>query len=150
LGNDEDKWRSNVPVWGGVRYKNLYPGIDLELTSENGHSVQRLVAHSRANLDEVQLHVEGADQIELLPSQSDILLPSPSIGRGAGGEGGEGSLTVKTTIGDVTLPLFALVTPDGSPLDITSSPTLNESDIKAPFALHSSPNDLPLASSSCL
>ena len=73
LGNEEDKWRSNVPVWGGVRYKNIYPGIDLELTSENGRSVQRFVTHSRANpssldtsLDAVQLHVEGADSIELL------------------------------------------------------------------------------------
>ena len=168
LGNDPDKWRSNVPVWGGVRYKNIYPGIDLELTSENGHFVQRFVAHSRANLDKVQLRIEGAENIELLPSPKvgrgaggegllpspsigswagdragrharEGLLPSPSIGSWAGGRAGrharEGmGLRLKSAIGDVTLPLFALVTPDGTPLDITSSPTLNANHIQAPFA----------------
>jgi hypothetical protein len=31
-GSDSAKWRADVPVWGGVRYKDLYPGIDLEVT----------------------------------------------------------------------------------------------------------------------
>ena len=33
-GNDPEKWQTDVPVWGGVRYKDLYPGIDLEITSD--------------------------------------------------------------------------------------------------------------------
>lgn len=35
-GNDPAKWRPTVPVWGAVRYRDLYPGVDLELTSEAG------------------------------------------------------------------------------------------------------------------
>ncbi len=33
---DPAGWRANVPAWSGVRYSDLYPGIDLELGSENG------------------------------------------------------------------------------------------------------------------
>ncbi|MER3426346.1 MAG: hypothetical protein C4299_04200 [Thermoleophilia bacterium] len=31
LGNDPAKWHADVPVWAGVRYVDLYPGIDLEV-----------------------------------------------------------------------------------------------------------------------
>src|SRR5207237_4500255 len=27
IGNDPSQWRSDVPVWSGVRYQDLYPGI---------------------------------------------------------------------------------------------------------------------------
>ena len=50
LGNDPDKWRPDVPVWGGVRYVDLYPGVDLEITSEGGQMVQRLAARPGADL----------------------------------------------------------------------------------------------------
>lgn len=119
LGNDSDKWRSNVPVWGGVRYKEIYPGIDLELTSEDGQTVQRFVVSEDADLDAVRLRIEGADGMELLTSRT---------------SGEAMGLTVKTTIGDATLPLFTLITPDGSPLDSNLSPTTSDNDIQAPFA----------------
>lgn len=119
LGNDSDKWRSNVPVYGGVRYKDIYPGIDLELTSENGQSVQRFVADSRANLDAVQLRVEGAEEMELLVNHR---------------SGETIALTVKTAIGDVTLPLFGLVAPNKNRLNSSHTPILNNNQLRAPFA----------------
>lgn len=36
IGNDPSKWRTDVPVWGGVRYVHLYPGIDLEVSGRGG------------------------------------------------------------------------------------------------------------------
>ena len=36
IGNDPAKWRADVPVWGGVRYVGLYPGVDLEVSGEGG------------------------------------------------------------------------------------------------------------------
>jgi Beta-propeller repeat/S-layer homology domain len=65
IGNNPETWDPDVPVWGGVRYKNLYPGIDLELTGENGQLVQRLVTHQGADLNLVQLRVEGTDAVTL-------------------------------------------------------------------------------------
>lgn len=43
IGNDSKQQLTNVPAWGGVRYIELYPGADLELTSENGVFVWRIV-----------------------------------------------------------------------------------------------------------
>ncbi len=34
LGHDPAKWHADVPVWGGVRYVGLYPGIDLEVGAD--------------------------------------------------------------------------------------------------------------------
>ena len=96
LGNDAAKWQPDVPVWGGVRYVDLYPGIDLEFTSENGRLVQRLVVQPGADLNAVGLRVEGADAIELLSS--------PDDGRWAGGEG----LRLTTAVGDFALPLLTV------------------------------------------
>jgi hypothetical protein len=65
VGDDPEGWHADVPVWGGARYKGLYPGIDLEITGNNGQVVQRLVAGEGAALDAVRLRVEGADEMAL-------------------------------------------------------------------------------------
>jgi hypothetical protein len=63
IGNDPAKWQPDVPVWGGMRYVDLYPGVDLEVTSEGGQLVQRLAARPGVDLATVQLRVEGADAV---------------------------------------------------------------------------------------
>jgi hypothetical protein len=85
IGNDPAKWRVAVPVWGGVRYVGLYPGVDLELRGENGQVVPRLVAHPGADLSAVRLRVEGAEAVAL---------------------GGGGGLLLRTGLGEFTLPLL--------------------------------------------
>jgi len=82
IGSDPEKWRPEVPVWGGVCYVELYPGIDLELTSEGGRMVQRLAARPGADLAAVRLRVEGADAVavdgdtlRLTTAAGDVVLP---------------------------------------------------------------------------
>jgi hypothetical protein len=87
LGNDPDAWRPAVPVWGGVRYVDLYPGIDLEVTSEGGQFVQRLYAQPGADLSQVKMRVEGAEAVELAET---------------------GDLRLSTAVGDYMLPLLAV------------------------------------------
>jgi hypothetical protein len=71
VGNDPSLWRGDVPVWGGVRYVDLYPGLDLEVTGENGQLVQRFVVKEEVTIagasspDNIRWQVEGADTLSL-------------------------------------------------------------------------------------
>ena len=62
-GNGPGQWRPDVPVWGGVRYVDLYPGVDLELTGEDGQLALRLAARTDGDLSAVMLRVEGVDAV---------------------------------------------------------------------------------------
>jgi len=108
IGNDPAKWRTNVPVWGGVRYKDLYPGIDLEITSENGQMVQRVVVRDGADANAVRLRVEGADQMTL---DSD-------------------HLRLSTAVGEYTLPLLQVTGAGSAKL---SRPTIAGNQVTSPF-----------------
>jgi murein DD-endopeptidase MepM/ murein hydrolase activator NlpD len=122
--NNPANWRTQVPVWGGVRYQELYPGIDLELTSEGGQPIQRLVVHPDADLSAVRLQVDGAQALSLEPLSS----PDDGIGgeennpqrqlsiHAADLSNGQVYLRLSTALGDFALPLFRVVTSDGSPL----------------------------------
>ena len=66
-----------MPAWGGARYVNLYPGIDLELTGEQGELVPRLAVRPGANLGAVRLRVEGADAVAV---DGDVLRLSTAAG----------------------------------------------------------------------
>lgn len=131
-GNDPARWQTNVPVWAGVRYVDLYPGLDLEITSANGQLVQRLVvkeadvsAQATADLsllNGVRLQIEGAEAAAL---------------------DGAGGLRLTTALGDVTLPLLQAVTSDGVPLNLSAdTPKIQGFEIAAPF----SPAPLPVLS----
>ena len=86
LGHDPAAWRVAVPVWGGVRYRDLYPGIDLELSGAGGQYSHRLVVHPGADLGRVRLRVEGAQSLGLR----------------------DGRLEIQTAAGPFFLPLFQL------------------------------------------
>lgn len=49
-GADPAGWPANVPVWGGVRYANLYPNIDLELSDAGGLNLVCHIACATANV----------------------------------------------------------------------------------------------------
>jgi len=118
LGNDPDGWRPAVPVWGGVRYVDLYPGVDLEVTGENGQFVQRLNARPGADLSQVKVRIEGAEAVELTAT---------------------GSLRLSTAVGDYTLPLLAVGFAPADARTMIHTAETGVFDIAAPFAVrHSS------------
>jgi hypothetical protein len=83
IGADPEKWRADVPVWGGVRYHELYPGVDLVVGAApapddgrpQGSPLQwRLEG---ADLGAVRLRVEGADAAAV---EKDALRLSTALG----------------------------------------------------------------------
>ncbi len=80
IGNDPDQWHPDVPVWGGVRYVDLYPGVNLEMTGTSGDWTWRLVfrnQQSEIHIPEARLRVEGADALAL---DSDRLRLTTAVG----------------------------------------------------------------------
>jgi len=115
IGADPKGWHADVPVWGGVRYVDLYPGIDLVMGRDAGEGMRdekglhpfpwRLVAREGADLGAVCLRIEGAEEVSF---------PSPHV-EGSDTEGQDAlhpssfrlqpSLLLTTTLGEYSMPL---------------------------------------------
>ncbi len=113
FGNDPDKWQPDVPVWGGVRYVDLYPGADLKIMSQDNHWFWQLECNTdcRDILGNVELQVDGAETLSLI----------------------EDNLRLITEIGDFILPLIRT----SESLSVTSErkATLTaENQVRFPFA----------------
>ena len=115
IGNNPDQWHPDVPVWGGVRYVDLYPGVDLVVGASAQAGPQesplpwRLEVRDGADLSIVHLRVEGADAMILDGDR----------------------LRLTTTVGDFTLPLFQLT---GGPDANLPCPTLVDNEVASPLA----------------
>ena len=123
LGNDPAKWRTHVPVWRGVRYVDLYPGVDLEVRGEAGRWSWRLVTKPGADLSAVRLRVEGAEEVEVRSLA-----------------GGEQGLGLRTGVGEYTLPLLAV---EGGPVGHARVEAASAGcfEVVSPFAVGSSSAD---------
>jgi hypothetical protein len=119
IGNDPEEWHPDVPVWGGVRYVDLYPGVDLEVHSENGQIVQRVVADGAADLSAVRLRVEGAEEVAVASQR----------------------LRLHTAVGELTLPLLTVegAPPGAGPTAFHPAPGTCE--LQSPFASASAAPD---------
>ncbi len=86
-GSDPAQWHTDVPIWGGVRYRDLYPGVDLVVGTDlapasgqpRGMSLPwRLEVRADAGLSTVRLQVEGAEDVT---TTADHLRLSTSLGQ---------------------------------------------------------------------
>lgn len=65
LGNDPSRWRSDVPLYRAVRYKQLYPGIDVLVREQHRHFEYDIVARPHADIADIEIVVEGAERIHI-------------------------------------------------------------------------------------
>lgn len=65
LGNDPSKWRSDVPLYGAVRYREVDPGVDVRAHEHDGHFEYDLLLQAGAELGPVEISVEGAERMHL-------------------------------------------------------------------------------------
>lgn len=104
LGDNPGTWRADVPVWEGVRLKNIYPKIDLILTSNAGRFTPRLVARKGADVSQVKFRIQGAQEMKLAKN----------------------GVQVKTAVRAFTLPLFQVVNRTGDKFDLLPAQIEND------------------------
>ena len=76
IGNDPKKWRTGIPQFAGVHYRNVYPGIDLVFYGSQGHLEYDFKVAPGADPAQAELQFDGATKLEL--SGGDLLLKGTS------------------------------------------------------------------------
>ncbi|MDP1624658.1 MAG: RHS repeat-associated core domain-containing protein [bacterium] len=85
MGDDPDDWNINVPVWEGVIYENIYPGVDLELSGADGQLSWKYILQDgqplagNARLESIGIKVDGADKIEIVNNEMVISTPINNV-----------------------------------------------------------------------
>lgn len=63
VGNDPNKWRSNIPNYARLKCEHIYPGIDLVYYGNQSQLEYDFVVAPGANPHRIQLDVRGASKI---------------------------------------------------------------------------------------
>jgi Beta-propeller repeat len=94
IGNDPKKWHTRVPTYSRVRYRDVWPGVDVVYYGTEGALEYDFVVAPHAKADAIRLGVDGADA---------------SLDR-------DGNLVLKTGAGEITLrrPLIYQRSSDGT------------------------------------
>jgi hypothetical protein len=73
LGNDPKKWRTNVPTFGRVEYKEVYPGIDLIYRGNHRQLEYDFVVAQGADPGNIELQFQGAENTQV-DRRGDLLI----------------------------------------------------------------------------
>jgi CSLREA domain-containing protein len=65
IGNDATKWRTNIPTYAKVQYKNVYPGIDLVYYGNQRQLEYDLVVAPGIDPNQIKLAFEGAEDVRV-------------------------------------------------------------------------------------
>ncbi len=72
-GSDPARWRTNVPTYGKVRYREVYPGIDLVFYGNQRQLEHDFIVAPGADPQAIRLTLDGADSVAIDP-QGDLVL----------------------------------------------------------------------------
>ena len=72
-GNDPKKWRLGVPNYGKVRYKDVYPGVDLVFYGTDRQWEYDFMVAPGADFRAIRIKFDGADKVKL-NHQGDLVL----------------------------------------------------------------------------
>jgi hypothetical protein len=62
-GDDPTRWRTGLPLYGGIRYHEVWPGIDIIYRGESGHLKAEYVIAAGADLSRIRLRFDGAAHV---------------------------------------------------------------------------------------
>lgn len=122
-GKDPSRWKTGIRTFGGIVYRDLYPGVDLEYHGRGGRLTQRLTVKPGGDMESIAFRYEGAEKIGIDRS---------------------GSLRIETDLGTITEPKpFFYQQKDGEKIEVEGRyRTLDENTVG--FAAKEFQEDLPL------
>jgi hypothetical protein len=65
IGNDPKKWRTNVPTYAEVKYKDIYPGVDLVFYGNQQQLEHDFVVKPGAEAGAIAFRLEGSKRVSL-------------------------------------------------------------------------------------
>jgi len=82
IGNDPNRWQRNVPHYARVKYRGVYPGVDLVYYGNQGRLESDYILAPGADPAQIGLQIKGAGPVKL---------------------DSQGALVLSTTAGDIVL-----------------------------------------------
>jgi uncharacterized protein (TIGR03437 family) len=73
MGNDPEKWRTNVPHYAKVKYESVYPGVDLVYYGNQRQLEYDFIVAPRARPNQIRLAFGGVERLEV-DQQGDLTL----------------------------------------------------------------------------
>ena len=64
-GNIKSEWKSYIPIYEKLLYKEIYSGIDLLYYGNKGNIKLDFIVQPNKNIDNIKLNFEGADKITI-------------------------------------------------------------------------------------
>ncbi len=61
----QEQWHTEVPSYGRVEYRNIYPGVDIIYSGDQGRLQYDLVIHPGADPSQITLRFEGTQPIQV-------------------------------------------------------------------------------------
>ncbi len=73
-GDDESKWRTDVPTFGRVNYKQIYPGIDMTYYGNQRQLEYDFVVAPGADSRQIALAFGGAKKVEVEAASGELII----------------------------------------------------------------------------
>jgi hypothetical protein len=73
IGNDRTQWRTNIPHFAKVRYRSVYPGIDLVYYGNEGRLEYDFIVDAGADPSQIRFRLDGAKALKLA-ANGDLVL----------------------------------------------------------------------------
>ncbi|MBI4687854.1 MAG: hypothetical protein HY756_08775 [Nitrospirae bacterium] len=87
IGNDSRKWRTNIPTYKGVLYKEAYKGIDIKYYGNNRQMEYDIIVKPGADPSKVRFSYEGIDGLRIT-GEGELEIALNSSSPIAGGDDG--------------------------------------------------------------
>ncbi len=65
IGNDPEKWKTNIPIYQSVIYKDIYENIDIKFYGNNRQMEYDIILKPGADLSQVMLSYEGTEGLSI-------------------------------------------------------------------------------------